>query len=67
MMAVAPKSANRMKYDEAILYCAFCDHDDHTDWRMPTYAEYRSNLRIDGWYVNDTRGGLWKVTPVRGI
>ena len=75
MLELGPLSESAMSYDEAILYCAFCRHDGHTDWRMPTYAEW-DYLHILGWYVDIVEhyrshniNAGWthrQVIPVRG-
>ena len=70
MIEVAPRSGIIMTYEEAILYCVFCDHNGYSDWRMPTFDEYFSeglrNSRV-GWYIDRTRDSkvLRKVCPVR--
>lgn len=42
MVEAAPRSKNEMTYDDALLYCSFCNHGGHTDWRMPSQFEYYS-------------------------
>jgi hypothetical protein len=42
MIDFAQTSANVMSYDEALLYCAFCNYGGHKDWRLPTYKEFRA-------------------------
>lgn len=68
MIELAPVSKKPMSYDEALLYCQFCDHGSYTDWRMPTVTEYIfTGKNILGWYVRTT-GTLARkelVTPVR--
>jgi hypothetical protein len=71
MIEVAPESKNRMTYNEAIIYCQFLEHNGHTDWRMPTRHEYRSNMMISGWYQDRASqihtSILWVVVPVRDV
>lgn len=70
MIEIAPRSMNDdMTYEGAILYCTFCTHNGHTDWRMPTGDEYIEYLGISGWYVGrDTfMYHAWHVTPVRDV
>lgn len=70
MIELAPTSSNNMTYEEALLYCSFCDHNGNTDWRMPTRDEYDVDTTIYGWTVseNDLMGPIkmW-VTPVRDV
>lgn len=72
MIAVAPRSGIIMQYEEAILYCTFCRHDGHNDWRMPTFDEYFSeellNSRV-GWYIDRVGvSKVWReVCPVRDM
>jgi|694.fasta_scaffold00172_78 hypothetical protein len=72
MLALAPISEKEMTYSEAILYCTFCQHDDYTDWRLPTKDEYFAEDEIvtgcwnTGWY-NDAMTGRRIVCPVRDI
>lgn len=40
MLIRAPRSPNKMTYEEAVIYCKFCDHNGHNDWRMPDRSEY---------------------------
>lgn len=52
----APKSVNRMTYDESILYCQFCDYDGYTNWRLPTMDEALELIDSPMWYqgsIND--------------
>jgi hypothetical protein len=72
MIECAPTS-NYMNYNNAILYCLFCNHNEHNDWRMPTMEEYKQ-YRLWGWYVGDTdllRDDSLSlrstVTPIRDI
>lgn len=72
MFVLAPTSSNNMSYEEAMLYCTFCDYGGYTDWRMPTREEYlvmKSRGVTLGWYVNRTTRLYpgWDVTPVRTI
>lgn len=80
MITAAPISANRMSHDEALLYCLFCNHDGHNDWRMPFDTEYGvimqaglgmdDAIRLIGWTQDDGKYNnamLRHVTPVRDI
>jgi|688.fasta_scaffold00172_102 hypothetical protein len=71
MIQTAPISKNKMTYDEAILYCRFCTYKGYTDWRLPTWAEYKS---LNCWYIDrsarwsvNAEDYLWWVSPVRDI
>ena len=44
MIEFAPTTANMITYDEAVLYCFFCNYNGHTDWRLPTEYEYSEYL-----------------------
>jgi hypothetical protein len=69
MIVYAPRSAKPMTYDEALLYCSFCDHDGYTDWRLPTKEEYFYGPTIFGWNEYDeedntvfaTTGKSWYI------
>ena len=74
MIELAPESCEWLTYNEAILYCQFCDHNEHLDWRMPTAEEYRYYSITYGWYVNTESirrayhsAATRRVTPVRDI
>jgi hypothetical protein len=69
MIEFAPRSENKMTYDEAILYCQFCNHDGHIDWRMPTYMECAQAISIlhNAWYIDMLSGLLWWSIPVRDV
>lgn len=69
MIALAPRSRDEMSYDQAILYCTFCNHNGHKDWRMPRYKEYLEHNGIIGWYLNrdEDEYNTWCVIPVRDI
>lgn len=60
-----------MTYDEALLYCQFCNEGGYTDWRMPTLKEFaavKPQCRILTWYVDEQRYhniGRYSVSPVR--
>jgi hypothetical protein len=66
MIEFAPRSEKYMTYDEAILYCSFCDYNGHRDWRMTTFDEYYE-FDISGWYLNDPASGQYTVVPVREV
>jgi hypothetical protein len=74
MIELAPSSESRMSYDEALLYCQFCNHNGYTDWRLPTAYEYfrgpASHAIELSWYVDIDEPyidvGL-PVVPVRDI
>ena len=69
MIELASLTENKMTYDEAILYCQFCNHNGHRDWRLPTRDEYGNNDKIWGWFAG--RSSAWtvsqKVCPVRDV
>ena len=76
MLEYAPCSENAMSYEEAVIYCRFCKHNGHNDWRLPTLHEYnQSSTCIDNtlycvWlqgdrYEHEKLG--WRVVPVRDI
>lgn len=68
MIALAPNSVTEMIYDEALLYCTFCNHDGYSDWRMPTFHEYIYTDMINGWYLTATdMAASWPITPVRDV
>jgi|694.fasta_scaffold00172_77 hypothetical protein len=69
---VAPGPRRMLRYNDAVLYCAFCRHGDHNDWRLPTSAELLEHVSTRGWSENDRAySGLQyildHVTPVRDI
>lgn len=39
-LTIGPVIQTRMTYDEAVMYCLFCDHNGYRDWRLPTWDEY---------------------------
>lgn len=66
------KSDNRMSYDDAVLYCAFCTYGGYNDWRLLTKPEYDAAdlCQSDVWYLNDALkedSDGWYVLPVRDI
>lgn len=66
MIELAPQS-DFMTYEEAVLYCMFCTHNGHSDWRLPTYAEWKDADML-GWFVDRlilTRKLM--VVPVRDV
>lgn len=74
MIEIAPRSLNDMSFEEALLYCIFCDHAGHKDWRLPTSKEYRGYAIIFSWYddyshinFGFSKGFRRYVTPVRTI
>jgi hypothetical protein len=68
MIEIAPRSDNKMTYEEALLYCQFLTHNGHTDWRLPTMAEYSVHEEIYGWFRGRAHQDVhsWVVYPVRG-
>jgi hypothetical protein len=53
MIGRAPESDNCMSYDEAVLYCRFCNHGGYNNWRLPTKDDYftlRPRLSELTWY-----------------
>ena len=73
MFEVAPKSKRTMTYDEAVLYCLFCNHNGHSDWRLPTQEEFShanildSMVWCDGDYWQFIKFTSWYVVPVRDV
>ena len=70
MIEVAPRSTEKMTFENAQLYILFYEYNGHRGWRLPTLAEWLSNKPpVVGW---DSSGGstadlLRYVTPVRDI
>lgn len=69
MLIAAPESERMMTYEDALLYCAFCNHGGYRDWRMPTYSEWLALGLYGGWWL-DRVGGVYAprgrlVVPVR--
>jgi hypothetical protein len=52
MLEYAPILKN-MTYEEALLYCQFCDHKGYNDWRLPTFDECRV------YKLYDRFGSMW--------
>ncbi len=69
MIERAPISENKMTFEEAILYCQFCNHNGYTDWRMPTADEWICDVDIpfSSWYISDPDVYASCVVPVRDI
>lgn len=67
MFIRAPRSEKELTYDDALLYCTFCNHDGFNNWRLPTKEEYHNTHGIYGWYLDDQAQGKFTVTPVRSI
>jgi hypothetical protein len=75
MIELAPRSKKPMSYDEAFLYCRFCNHGGHNDWRLQTLPEKLSLMRTQftsaglNWHVNDDpiSAHLWYAQPVRDV
>jgi hypothetical protein len=67
LIAKAPVS-KYMSYDDALLYCAFCNHNGYNNWRIPTRYEQRRH-RMTGWCLeDDARSPYYStVLPVRDI
>jgi hypothetical protein len=66
MIQVAPIVKTPMSYEEAVLYCSFCNHDGYSDWRLPTLEQlHRSNISTHSWYQESISKLTWYVTPVR--
>lgn len=63
----APQSRDEMSYSDALLYCTFCNHNDHMDWRLPTRDEWAYLEIYNNWYLNDSGVGNDYATPVRDI
>ena len=75
MIEQAPKAPIDMTFEDALLYCRFCDHGGHNDWRMPTQEEY-ARVHLSGFWCWDTGdfggvdhkvGATYHVIPVRTI
>jgi hypothetical protein len=49
MLEFAPASV-ALSYEEALLYCQFCNHGGYNDWRMPTSLEWFDVAHLHGWY-----------------
>lgn len=71
MIEVAPGSSRMLRYNDAVLYCAFCRYGGYNDWRLPTAIELLEHVGTRGWHNNDNAYGLQyvldHVTPVRTI
>lgn len=69
MIVYAPRSKNEITYEDAILYCTFCDWDGYSNWRLPTWAEYikGSHIGLNAWYDGSVSQLLWYAVPVRDI
>jgi hypothetical protein len=67
---LAPRSENKMSFDEAQMYVLFCRHDGHKNWRFPTREEWET---IHGWETpvwlaekdNVVTDKDWYVQPIR--
>ncbi len=69
MIYVAPTSNNKLTYDDAILYCQFCNHGGYNDWHMPDEDEWL-DIEFSSWFCNDpsARSDQHRpVTPVRTV
>jgi hypothetical protein len=68
-ISVAPKTDNKMSYEEALLYCQFCNHNGYTDWRLPTLDEYLSiGMHNFCWWASSLYLNNRKyVIPVRSV
>lgn len=66
----APRSQNKMSFDEAQMYVLFCRHNGHKNWRLPTREEWET---IHGWETpvwlaekdNVVTDIDWYVQPIR--
>lgn len=68
MIQVAPTVKIWMSYEEAVLYCSFCNHDGYSDWRLPTLEQAHSaNIVTNSWYQESVSKLTWYVTPVREL
>ncbi len=67
MIECAPRSEELFRYEEAVLYCQFCNHNGHNDWRMPTNHEWNTTIGLMGWYVESIAHQPHYVTPVRDV
>jgi len=67
---LAPRSQNKMSFDEAQMYIFFCKHNGYKNWRLPTREEWET---INGWETpiwlvekdNVVTDKDWYVQPVR--
>ncbi len=71
MIEFATSTKHEMMYNEAVLYCTFCNHKGYNDWRLPTQNEWSNHEDIPYgvWYENETNLGdsQYCVLPVRDI
>jgi hypothetical protein len=73
MIVEAPMLKRWLSYDDAVLYCQFCNHDGYTDWRMPTHSEWLNEMGATNcWHQERTISGIyhpvqWFVIPVRTV
>lgn len=68
-LEVAPKSNNKLTYDEAVMYCFFLDFNGK-GWRIPAREEYIvHNDRLFGcWYEGrEQKDKPLRVKPVRDV
>ena len=69
-LEMAPRSQNKMTFDEAQMYCLFCRHKGKKNWRLPTRLEWET---INGWETpvwlvekdNVVVNEMWYVQPIR--
>ena len=69
-LEMAPRSQNKMTFDEARMYILFCRHNGKKNWRLPTRLEWET---IQGWETpvwlvekdNVVINEMWYVQPVR--
>lgn len=75
MFEQAPAAINELTYEEALMYCHFCNHNGYIDWRMPTKDEFII-MSADGiwcWDISDVNGidhqagDTFHTIPVRTV
>lgn len=75
MFEQAPVADKELTYEEALMYCHFCNHNGYTDWRMPTKDEFII-MNADGiwcWDTSDVNGldhgagATFHAIPVRTV
>jgi hypothetical protein len=71
MIVEAPVLQRWLSYDEALLYCQFCNHDGYADWRIPTFSEWLNEMTdLNAWHQGrmiGAWGATWFVVPVRDV
>ena len=61
----APRSNEKMSYEQAQLYCFMFSHNGKKGWRLPTYREF---IDGDSWYKDaEITKRKWYARPCREI